>query len=62
MDYLDKVLSSVNNNVEEALKELEEVNKVAQNEDLKHICEKLKDIISKINGLETAIDFNESML
>ena len=36
MDYLDKVLSSVNNNVEEALKE--------------------------IDGLETAIDFNEPML
>lgn len=62
MDYMDKVLSSVNNNVEEALKELEELNKVAQNEDLKHICEKLRDIISGINGLESAIDFNESML
>ena len=62
MDYLDKALSSVNNNVEEALKELEEVNKNAQNEDLKHICEKLKEVIAQINGLETAIDFNEPML
>lgn len=62
MNYLDKVFSLVNNNIEEALKELEEVNKVAQNEELKHICKKLKDVISQIDGLETAIDFKDSML
>lgn len=62
MDYLVKVITSVNNNIEEALKELEEVNKVAQNEELKAICGKLKNVISEIDGLETAIDLEDSML
>lgn len=62
MDYLDKVLSSVNYNVEEALKELEQVNKNAQNEELDSVCDKLKKIISQINELETAIDFNDSII
>lgn len=62
MNYLEKAITSVNTNIEEALKELEEVNKVAQNKELKAICETLKNVISEIDELETAIDLEDSML
>ncbi len=51
MDYDKKVIASVNNKLESAMKELEGLKAAEHEESIKVICEKLKETIVNLDAL-----------
>lgn len=51
MDYDKKVIVSVNNKLESAMKELEDIDNTEQQEAIQAICEKIKETILNLDAL-----------
>lgn len=52
MDYLDKAITSVEENLKDALKELEEIQDKEHKEKMENVCIKLREIVAELKAIK----------
>ncbi len=52
MDYLDKAISSIEDNLKDTLKEIEEIEDTEHKEEMGNVCAKLREVIAELKAMK----------